>query len=162
MKKLLTALVILVSASCGPAPLCTTRCGLNLDWKPPEADESWTCDNLQRTEDLTVEAFKSVLDDRFQTTCDRIKNKGIYIVGARHWKNSSGKTVAGETYCLEGYVFVYNAEPWNIALPHELAHVVQGCLPQGPYDVPDLSHANWDRDGINTAVQNVKTNATTP
>jgi hypothetical protein len=163
MKRLLTALVVLTllypcTTGCGPAPLCRTRCGLELEWLPPEADPSWTCDNLQRTEDQVLESFRSVLDPRFAETCQRVANEGIYVVGANSWKDSGERSVAGQTFCASGYLYVYKAEPWNIALPHEMAHVVQGCWPRGPYptDGGSLEHANWDRDGIHAAVQDVK------
>lgn len=160
-------LPLILLLACGhAAPLCVTTCGLQLVSLAPAEDTSryetgsrgWTCEEFQRVEDASLAAYKKyVTDPRFQNVCAAIKDWPIVVRAEPTWTSEPNHLVAGLTWCTSGFTEIGNVPPMKSSLVHELMHVVQGCEGQVPWDLNDVSHSNWERDGLNAAEKAVNT-----
>lgn len=151
--------LLLLLASCGAEALCKTKCGLSFDGVtdggtvPP----GWTCDAIQKQEDRTLAAFKTITPDAgdFQNACKYFPGYHLYLVpddpsqldaGYYAYKSDyDSGWVGGETACWYSWILVASTpQPRGSAFSHELAHVVQNCVP--------LLHEGWGDAGIYSAI----------
>lgn len=143
-------LSVSIAASCAPAPLCITKCGLVADVLPV----GWSCADLQGRESAALWAYRSTKDPRL-TICN-LTRYHLAVVDAGYWW-SFGRNVAGMTYCENGSIVIGSQPPAGSALVHEMGHALQGCAPLGPDNPKDHYHSNWDRDGIYAAIDKATT-----
>lgn len=84
----------------------------------------------------------------------------VRILPVKVWedKKYNHGRIVGLTECAERQVTIADDEPIaHSAWAHEMAHVVQRCLGQGPYDKVEMDgHENWERDGITAAASAVE------
>lgn len=150
--------ILLLLASCAtvPAPVCVTPCGLELLTAGATA---WSCPALAEAEAASIEAFDAhVTDVRFRNACALLKGWRLVIMPGADWVDPYKRNVSGETNCDSWLVQVGERPPLQSSLPHELAHVIQRCMPtpfEGSLPESQAAHANWDRDGINAAIDSV-------
>ncbi len=155
-----TLIVCLLLSSCGPnyygEPICVSRCGVKLMNAPPRLRvdlEPWTCEGLQRAEDLTEVAFQKVLDPRVVNYCQGISGWRVGVQPTHTWQAQSGNMVAGETYCDSWLMLVNNAPPDLGSFAHEAAHALQRCYPMSTRY--EGGHADWESQGILHAIDSV-------
>ncbi len=146
----LVMLIFMAAAlACGHVPVsCPTRLGVTL----VGTTDNWNCSDFERRVALALQALSASSDPRLSLPVGNpnwqlfIRPGDSFIV--------NGKEVIGMTYCNSHQIELADRVWKRAALTHELAHVLQGCLPRSPYEgAPDLSHANWDRDGIWQALE---------
>lgn len=158
------ALLCALCASCattyGPVPpLCTTPCGINVYGPLPDplpedqGQPRWSCAEIERTERISLDAFRAVPD--LEDACASFRGYALRIQPVAVWERpeyatltNPGGHVAGLTYCNYGAIYVGNTSPLRSALPHELVHVAQRCWPP--------NHSNWGDAGINDALARVE------
>lgn len=142
----------LTTVSCA-TPLCVTKCGLVLYGMIDGSDvpDSWSCEQIQHTEDRVLQEFKSVSDPRYQNACPYFKDHTILVHPApKFWSTSSNQWVVGESYCASNSLAVSNLSPQQGGLGHELAHIVDGCN--------NIYHEGWDVNGLNEAIEQAQNN----
>ena len=148
---------------------CVSPCGIILMGPIPEpslgniGQPSWTCPELVRAESVITQAFATyVKDPRFASgaACEALRGWKIWINPEPVWASADFATarnpeglLAGITFCDSGFSIIGNLPPLDSSLAHELAHVVQRCVPLGPG--LEGGHANWGRDGIQNAIDAV-------
>lgn len=120
----------------------------------PGLEDKWTCPVIQEIEDRTFANFdKWVTDPRFINTCHLMPGFTTYIIAAHSWTDKWHRQVVGRTECPLAKVTIGDDDPKKSAYSHEMAHVIQRCLGQGPYEGVTMDgHENWERDGIYAAV----------
>ncbi len=142
--KLLAALLLV---SCGPAApefyACRSACGLLVEYP---VSQQW-CTSLQTAEDRTLKAFVRIAltDARFGGACSALQDYTVEVLETpsfvRAWDRYH---ISGQTSCDIRRIVVGSDLPARGALPHELAHAVQRCQPQGPIAAVDPDHSNWE------------------
>lgn len=154
----LCALCASCAASTQTGPLCTSPCGVRLYGPIPEPQPEnqgmpgWTCPELARAERISIDAFdQEVSDPRFANACAALRGWALQVEPTSIWKSPEHVTldnpnglIAGVTYCAGGAMRVGNNPPLLSALPHEMAHAIQRCDPNG--------HAGWSDNGIYAAI----------
>lgn len=144
----------------GPA-LCITRCGVRFQGLYPTntMPEGWTCEDIQHQEDVTLNYFQYVLDERFRPAakaCAAMSgfSVDVYAMGTS-WVDQWGRNVQGLTFCEYGQIQIsqpeLNARIHKTAYSHEMAHAIQRCSSITPIDPgprSDPAHADWERDNI--------------
>lgn len=144
--------VLQLFSGCGPnvygPPVCTTRCGLELQTMTLSEDGTpWTCEEFQLAEDRTEAAFQRVFDARLVNYCLWMPGWKVYVDQRLTWRGQSGEMVAGETYCASSLMVVNNANnPRRSSFPHEAAHALQRCRPMS--DRYEGGHAEWEDQKI--------------
>lgn len=74
----------------------------------------------------------------------------------RVFTDEYGRRVYGLTRCEFSVIEIGTDNLGRSALAHEMVHAMQNCIPLGPLDHDDYYHSNWDRDGINDAIEKVR------
>lgn len=145
------ALLLLAACSTEIGYVCNTECGL-LVYK---LAGDWTCEKVQAVESVTREELSQTSDPRLRDICGSLSGKLVSFIDADEFYSPLvGGTVVGITNCDFGSLSVARA---GSALPHELAHVGQACLPRGCSETnEDAAHACWDVDGIDVAVEHAR------
>lgn len=151
--------ILLPIISCGqavqPAATCETFCGLRLQGDLPSAEKYpshspvWTCENLQEVERGILAEFPAVNDPRFRDVCPKLKGWVLTIQEKATWKDPVLGELSGLTHCAEGFSEIGNVPPDRSSLPHEIAHVVQGCFPNDcAHPGTDPVHWCWRQNGV--------------
>lgn len=141
-------LILALCACGGHSKLCTSRCGLEVD---PYTAPPGYCSRLQDAEDVTLRAFDRVAttDPRFAEACDAFRGWKITVIKGSYWETPTAGKVAGLTFCLLGTTQVNEWYPntSSSSFAHEMAHVVQRCVPLPPYvgerESQEWYHSNW-------------------
>lgn len=141
----------------------TTICGLSAYGSALYARPGmFTLEVLQEAEDATLPALQAyATDPRFASQLDMCASlKGWQV--AHEWEQnfvSYGRKVSGVTMCNLKTAIVGtppNGDWRSSALAHELVHILQNCKARLPNeDDNDEDHANWDKDGIQRAIDRV-------
>lgn len=159
--KILPALLLLACSGSYDRPACVTSCGLVYYGDFPSKVVPYSCEQLQKLEDLTMAEFDTrVTDLRFKppTACQAISGYSLYGTPESSWVDKYGRHISGVTICTQRTVQIGDfADIYETALSHELAHVVQNCNAIQPPDTGlDGDHADWYRDHIYEAINAVK------
>lgn len=189
MKTVLLLALSLVACAPQGNVLCETSCGLKLIGPIPYQDNSltgdysnmpwWTCENLQDVEDKTLALWQTDVvphDPRFKDypACQSMNGMELWVHTEEFfWSPDHNSYVEGEAHCDIGYIEVGARPPYTGILTHELSHVAQHCDPKGPPVPRDAGesdavyedandHANWERDGIRQAINDMLTQYYTP
>ncbi len=143
------ALAALAVTACAPA--ADTACGLIA------GDNGLTASELQEVESRLLESLKGSVDSA--QACSALNGVVVLTKATASFRHPDGDTVTGYANCRERTVTVGTpvSGQWRHgALAHELMHVVQDCAAVQPVDPGlDVDHANWTRDGLWTAIDNV-------
>lgn len=125
-------LALLLLVGCGGAEAEVTYCGLLVS---PGADVTVA----QKIERWTVRAFQSSSDARLHDVCYAAVGYSLQRVDrvADPRPDHAGGEVGGYADCKRGQIVLKSFEQ---TLPHELAHVAQGC------DDASQNHLDWARD----------------
>lgn len=160
-------LLSLLLTGCGPQePIAKfeSKCGLKFMGEVETLNDvpGWTKETLQDVEDTTIREFSgAVKDARFTEylICGRLKGFRIFVKPTSSWTDPWGRKVSGVTYCFERGMVVGLEQPYQSAIPHEIAHIVQGCEPIQPAtEEQDADHANWIRDNIYPTIYRINNN----
>lgn len=157
-------LMLLAACSCStlaPKPDeqrtgCYTYCGLYADRLP----DGWTCNDLQRIENLTV-----TYTLRFSTdtpammgarACD-LHHWVLFVVDEAAWFHNQAGNILGLTSCDDKQIFINNTSKRKNSLSHEYLHAFQNCRPEGTDGgtVTD-AHQNWEENGLYGVVESVR------
>lgn len=153
--------------SCSPYQyVFVSRCGSYVSGPPDfplkiqevteDGQDGWSEEKYNLAESAAVRHLATVKDERFKDACGMMAGVHVRILPTRVW-DYHGTTVAGQTLCMpDGYRLVYigNSMAYESALPHEMAHVIEGCSPNGTRDLKmgeDADHAGWHAKGIYNA-----------
>lgn len=131
MKKIIAALMLI---GCGGSDLPTTRCGLFVYGQTLRA--------AQIVEDTVERAFQHSSDPRLHSVCRA--SSGWTVVAEETVRAPIGADGISPGQAIGGYSSNRTHEIHTkldlSTLPHELAHVAQGC------DDLSVQHANWTTD----------------
>lgn len=136
MGKVTTLLVMSpMFLACGA--VCETRCGMFLTAE----NENWTCESVQRQEDLAVKHLP--IDD----VCGTIRNYSIRLApGSSFRRPLINADLAGITDCAFKNITLTNEPVGGATLVHELAHAADGC------SIIDWEHSSWHKNGYFEAI----------
>lgn len=135
---------------------CETSCGMffvgsfgtkNAGY--PIDAPTWSCEAFEAVERGVRLHFPEANDTRFRTTCDAIAGWTVRMVDAPQFEDPLLGTLIGLTDCSLRTTTIANLPPDRSALPHELAHVVQGCLSNTcAHPGVDAQHYCWQENDI--------------
>lgn len=160
MKRSLVATLLLLS--CVPVPPPRGTCGVgaggNIDSR--FRNDGLTDTIVQQMLDRALEGIAYTTEPRFlypEDLCRELVGYAVYTKPPVGPFLLNGQRVMGYTECALKTIVVAAPADGNWAhspLIHEFYHVFQKCYAPLPVD-PGLSkdHANWDRTGINEAIQ---------
>lgn len=120
--------IALLSVSCVTPTQCISRCGMRA------LNGTWSCADFQDTENLALLAFADpaviAYDAKFKNACRALQGWNIYVVDSLNFTHSqTGELVGGETMCTMRWSAVGNSAPQVGRLAHEMAHMIQDCVP---------------------------------
>ncbi len=142
-------LLIVLFASCAE-PLCETPCHMEY-YGPMHGAAQWSCDAFEGAEAKALRLFEGVTDPRFEHACRLLGGVAVRNHPTSAWIGATGTEVAGQSFCVSRSIEVGAGAVARTSLMHEMAHLIQGCIP-----VPDGHwtdyHDGWDRNGIYDAL----------
>lgn len=159
LKRIAVLMTFTTSLACGAGTECFTKCGLYAT----ELPKNWTCKTLQDAEDRTMEAFKARAHDPRLNSCEAVAGFSIKMHYVESWKRTRvsyedpSKNVDEWVFAITDFgekIIELNFDGRSFA--HEYAHVLQHGRPREPINKADPDHSNWDKDGINDAIEYYK------
>ncbi len=160
MRRLLAALILLL-IGCGSSnstedggTTCVTPCGVTYYG----LQGVWTCAQVRAVELVTLSAFTKYVpkyQPGFWDTCGSLRGWSLAIQPTASWVSPAHVTeanpkgiISGVTYCDGRWMYAGNGPPHESAIPHEMAHAIQRCVP--------VFHENWSDAGIWEALNAVR------
>ena len=168
MKKLIVGSLasLALLSGCLPSNTQVTDCGLLYVGAEDgmELPAGWGLDDIQDVEDRVRDSFARIVtapEFDSSSSCKAMAGVVVQVRRAESWKLEDGRTSRGEFDCDSRTLTLdlHPSGPRLSSLAHELAHVVQKCMPPSLIDEGrDAEHSNWNSAGIIKAINDVKGN----